>query len=144
MVQGKTFSFKCWSCYSESQGGETGVLWRGDTAQLPWFWHLHLNRGRSGPLVPISKAMLRNAHQDNWPQSWLVCILIMTLSHRKNPVFYYAGMTRKVGGGSGLLHSGKTHVVSGWWNIFHCYGLVVISWKWKKSDAPFIIFRGRQ
>ena len=26
----------------------------------------------------------------------------------------------------------------------HCYSLVVISWKWKKSETPFILFRGRQ
>ena len=31
----------------------------------------------------------------------------------------YAGLTGKVGDGSALLHSGKTAVVSGWWNIFH-------------------------
>ncbi len=129
MVQGKTFSFKFWSCYSESQGGETGVLWSGDTTQQPWFWHLCLNRGRSGPLVPISKAKLPNAHQDTWPQSWLGCILIMTLSHRIKPVLNYAGLTGKVGDGSGLLHSGKTSAVSGWWNIFH--------WSIEESDNAF-------
>ena len=129
MVQGKTVSFRFWSCYSESRGGETGVLWSGDTTQQPWFWHLCLNRGHSGPLVPISKAKLQNAHQDTWPQSWLGCILIMTLSHRIKPVLNYAGLTGKVGDGSGLLHSGKTSAVSGWWNIFH--------WSIEESDNAF-------
>ena len=55
-------------------------------------------------------------------------LLLVSCSGLQQPL-NYAGLTWKVGDGSGLLHSCKTSVVSGWWNIFHW-----LSHEWERLE----------